>query len=159
MRYKKHDLKRAKFVKELFDNNFEIHRAYIKVYGKKKNYVLEKKLARDVMRADGTQKIIKKAMKRAGLAPESLARKLSQFVDEGTKKHVLKKMKPSDGLKAIDMSAKLQGMYPAEKRQISKRVEKLSVSLEGKSKNELLEMFDKKQKELKDFQSVLKASQ
>jgi len=88
--------------------------------------------ASQLLRNNNVQDEIKTVLDKAGLTDEYIAQGLKTAVEKGlsSDRHTL-----SDGLRGIEMIAKLKDKFPAERKQIETK--SLHLSLKGKSIEEL----------------------
>ena len=98
---------------------------------------------------------MRKLMDKAGLTDEKIALKLDAVIEAGTTKSALKTATPKDSLKALEMSAKLKDLYPAERKQIETKSASVNLDLKGKTQDDLKGMLTDLQKEIQDFQKMM----
>lgn len=106
------------------------------------------------LKSPTVQRYMAKVLSDKGVTDEKIAEKLQDLIDAGTTDRALKTATPDVALKAITFAAKLKDIVPADKKQIQKQ--SLTLSLQGKSEDELKEMLETLGKEVTSFSKMMK---
>lgn len=103
-----------------------------------------------LLKKDIIQDEIKSVLDKAGLTDEYIAEGLKVAVEKGlsSERHTL-----SDGLRGIEMIAKLKDKFPAERKQIETK--SLHLSLKGKSIEELEQEYNALIQDAQQFNTKL----
>ena len=106
--------------------------------------------ASQLLRNTNIQDEIKTVLDKAGLTDEYIAEGLKTAVEKGlsSDRHTL-----SDGLRGIEMIAKLKDKFPAERKQIETK--SLHLSLKGKSIEELEQEYQALIEDAQEFNTKL----
>lgn len=106
--------------------------------------------ASQLLRNTNIQDEIKTVLDKAGLTDEYIAQGLKTAVEKGlsSDRHTL-----SDGLRGIEMIAKLKDKFPAERKQIETK--SLHLSLKGKSIEELEQEYQALIEDAQEFNTKL----
>lgn len=120
--------KQRRFAKEYVKTGNVTQSAKNAGYSEQSAHVIGSRL----LKKDTIQDEIKSVLDKAGLTDEYIAEGLKTAVEKGlsSERHTL-----SDGLRGIEMIAKLKDRFPAERKQIETK--SLHLSLRGKSIEEL----------------------
>lgn len=105
------------------------------------------------LRQEHVQKLIKDALEEEGLSNSKIAESLNKIVDAGISKRSLKKVTPSDTLKAIEMGSKLKDIFPATRKHIA--TASVNLDLTGKSEEELNKILANLGNEAKTFSKMI----
>lgn len=102
---------------------------------------------------------MKKIMEKQGLTDDKIAEKLNAIVDAGTTKHALKATTSREALRALEVTAKLKDIFPAEKRQIESKTAILNLDLQNKTDEQLQQTLNELVEEAKSFRRLLKKNE
>lgn len=142
--------KQRKFVKEYLKTG-NVKQSAMTAYNSSEKSAY--RLGWDVLKQEAALEYMKRILDEAGMTDTAVANGLKAITEAGLSENSLKQAKPSDALKALDMTSKLRDLYPAEKKKIQKTT--INANLENKSIDELKGMIDKLAEEAKTFSKLL----
>jgi phage terminase small subunit len=97
---------------------------------------------------------IQKVLNDEGLTDSKVARRLNKMLEASTSKEALSQAKVADGIRISELIFRLKDRFPAERKQIDKRT--LTMSLKGKSSEELEAVLDNTISEAQKFTKLIK---
>lgn len=114
-------------------------------------------LGRKTLQSPAVQNYIAQALDETGLTDTELAGLLRKIIKASASERALRKVRPSDGLRGIEMALRLKDRFPAERKRIEKQ--EFKIELKSKSEKELQELLDKTLKEIQDFKKIMVCGQ
>jgi phage terminase small subunit len=153
---RKPSLKQKEFVKEYIRNGEHGTKAALKVYNTK-NPASASVIAVHTLKSEAVKTYIQSIFDRVGLTDETLAFQLRKIIDAGTSKQAIRKAKPADSLRAIEMGWRLRDAFPSQRVQIDKR--EVRMKLDGKTQEELMDKLQDVNKEIERFKRMVNKSE
>ena len=138
--------KQRKFIKEYIKTG-NATQSVVRAGYKSKNPEVS---ASQLLRNANVQDEIKNVLDKAGLTDEYLANGLKEAIEKGLSSE---RRTLSDGIRSIELVARLKDKFPAERKQIETK--SLHLSLKGKSIEELQEEYEALIEEAQRFNSKL----
>lgn len=155
-RLRKPSYKQKKFVREYLKHGNATKAAMVAYDTKSQRnasyigyHVLQHPLVEEYMR---------EVLDNRGMSDDYIAHGLKEITAASLKAQSLSQAKPTDGLKAMEMAAKLKNLFPAEKKQIEQKTATINLNLQGKSETELQDMLQNLVSEAQSFKRVLEQS-
>lgn len=139
-------LKQRKFIKEYVKSGNATQSAIKSGYSPKTAYSIGSELlSKPVIQSE-----IKEVLDKTGLTDEYLATGLKTAIDKGLSSD---RKTLADGIRSIELVARLKDKFPAERKQIETK--SLHLSLKGKSIEELQEQYQELIEDSKQYQKLI----
>ena len=99
------------------------------------------------------QRYVQARLAKLGLSDDEPLKHIKKIMRESTSAKALRQVKPSDGLKAIELLWRKQDKFPSQKREVISKT--VNLNLNAQTDNELIKLLKNQEKDIKKYRLLL----